>query len=200
MWPRIRFDIGWWDLAYGLWACAAARDRDHWQRAVESLWSADGGALACHSVRGGFDLLLSSLALPRGSEVLFSALNVKGMIKIARRHGLVPVPVDLDPDTMGPRPDALRRAIGPRSRVLVVAHLFGCRLDLEVVLSLAEEHELFVVEDCAQAFAGLGYRGHPRANVSAFSFGPLKTASALGGALLQVRDPHVLDAMRELQA
>ncbi len=200
MWARGRFDVGWSDLAFGALHCAWPGDRDRAQHRVERLWSPDGDALACDSVRSGFDLLLRGLDLPAGSEVLFSALNVKGMIRVAERRGLLPIPVDLDLDRLAPRPDALARAISPRSRLLVVAHLFGARIDLDPVLKVARRHGLFVVEDCAQAFERVGDTGHPDANVSLFSFGPLKTATALGGALVRVSDPALLERMRRIQA
>src|SRR6266516_7086358 len=83
---------------------------------VQRTWSPDGSALACYSVRSGFHLLLSALGLPRGSEVLFSAVTHPDMPRIAEHHGLVPVPVDLDPATMEPTPIALARSIGEKSR------------------------------------------------------------------------------------
>ncbi|HEY8156100.1 MAG TPA: aspartyl/asparaginyl beta-hydroxylase domain-containing protein [Myxococcota bacterium] len=200
MWARGRFDISWSDLAWGLLRCAWPGDAGRLQRGVERLWSPAGDAIACYSVRSGFDLLLRSLALPAGSEVLFSALNVRGMTKVVERLGLVPVPVDLDLDQLAPRPDRLERAISDRSRVLVVAHLFGARIDLGPVFQLAARRGLFVVEDCAQAFEGLGDTGDPRADASLFSFGPLKTATALGGALARIRDPELRERMRSAQA
>lgn len=200
MWSRIRLDVGWSDLLWTALRCALPARRERTQERVERLWRPEGDALACYSVRSGYDLLLSALDWPAGSEVLYSALNVKGMVKIAERHGLTPVPVDLDPETMGPRLADLERAIGPRSRALVVAHLFGTRLDLDPLIEVARRHGLLVIEDCAQAFAGPGFRGHPEAEVSMFSFGPLKTATALGGALLRVQDASLLARMRALQA
>ncbi len=200
MWPRIRLDIGATDLAFAALQCLRPADRDEAQTRLEELWSPAGDALACHSVRSGFDLLCAAQAWPRGSEILFSALNVKGMVKIAERHGLTPVPVDLDLGTMGPRLEDLERAITGNTRALVVAHLFGARLDLDPIVAVARRHGLLVIEDCAQAFAGDAFRGHDDADLSLFSFGPLKTATALGGALLRVRDPALRLRMRSLQA
>jgi dTDP-4-amino-4,6-dideoxygalactose transaminase len=200
MWARGRFDISWSDLAFGLLRCAWPGDRDRLQRRLERLWSPAGDALACYSVRSAFDLLLRSLALPPGSEVLFSALNVGGMVRVVERLGLVPVPVDLDLAHLAPRLDRLERAITARSRVLVVAHLFGARIDLDPLLEIARRRGLFVVEDCAQAFEGVGDTGHPRADASLFSFGPLKTATALGGALARVADSELRERMRRAQA
>ena len=67
------------------------------------------------SRRSGFDLLIQALDLKPGDEVIFSALNVKGMVRIVRDAGLVPVPVDLDLAHMGPRLEKLKAAITPRS-------------------------------------------------------------------------------------
>lgn len=180
--------------------CFFPGDRSNLQHQVEEFWSSEGDALACFSVRSGFDLLLQTLALPPGSEVLMSAMNVKAMTRVVKRNGLVPVPVDLNLDSMGPTIESLTRAISPATRVLVVAHLFGTRLPLEPLLEVAKRHNLLFVEDCAQAFVGQGYTGHPSADVSMFSFGPIKFATALGGALLCVRDPQLLQQMRRRQA
>lgn len=200
MWSRIRLDIGLDDIGYGLLCCLGRADRSRLEHDLERLWSKDGDALVSYSVRSGFDTLFLALGLPQGSEVLFSALNVKGMIKIVERHGLVPVPVDLDLGHMGPDLAVLERARSPKSKVLVVAHLFGTKLDLDPVAAFAERHGLLLVEDCAQAFMGLDFTGHPKADMSLFSFGPLKTATAIGGALSRVRDPALLRCMRDIQA
>jgi perosamine synthetase len=200
MWARTQLKIGFADLLAGAVGCILPRDRAAFGRGVEAYWSDAGDTLAAYSVRSGFDLLLQALDLRQGDEVVFSALNVKGMINIVRRMGLVAVPVDLDVAHMAPAVGLLRQAIGPRAKVLVVAHLFGSRVDLDPLVAVAKEHGLIVVEDCAQAFDGHAYRGHPAADVSMFSFGPLKTATALGGALLRVRDPALRSRMRALQA
>ena len=88
----------------------------------------------------------------------------------------------------------------PQTRAIVVAHLFGTRLDPDPLCALAKRHNLFVIEDCAQAFDGPSFAGHPEADASLFSFGPLKTATALGGALLRIRDLELADRMRTLQS
>jgi dTDP-4-amino-4,6-dideoxygalactose transaminase len=199
MWARVRLDIGWRDIACGLRSCLRSRDGEQLTAQIEGQWSERGDALVSFSVRTGFDLLLQALALPEGSRILFTALNIKGMVKIARRHGLVPVPIDLDPDSMAPDLAALERAITDDTRAIVLAPLFGTRGQFDELIEAAREHDLIVVEDAAQAFSGVGYAGHEGAHVSLFSFGPLKFATALGGALLTVRDPQLLARMRALQ-
>ncbi|MBW2269201.1 MAG: DegT/DnrJ/EryC1/StrS family aminotransferase [Deltaproteobacteria bacterium] len=200
MWARARFDISLRDILFGLRACSKPPDREALEREIEELWSPNGDAMVCFSVRTAFDLALQALDLPSGSEVLFSALNIKGMPKIARRLGLVPIPVDLDIDTMAPLPESLERAVSPRARAIVVAPLMGSRFDLAPVIEFARHHDLLVIEDCAQAFNGRSFTGHPDADLSLFSFGTLKFSTALGGALVRVRDAALLARMREIQA
>ncbi len=200
MLSRMRLDIGWTDIASGLAHCALAHDRPRLQQQVESLWSNQDDTLVCLSVRSGFDLLLKSLQLPKGSEVLVSALTISDMVRIIEENGLVPVPVDLDIQRLAPYTESILAAITPRTRVILVAHLFGTRLNLEPILKLADEHKLLVIEDCAQAYVGPSFKGHPQVDVSMFSFGPIKTATALCGAILKVNNRELLDQMRSEQA
>ncbi len=201
MWVRMQLKIGWGALAYGAVRCVLPPSRIALETRLERLWSPHAeDALTCFSVRSGFDLLLQALNLPAHSEILFSALNVKGMVNIVRRHDLTPVPVDLDFGTMAPRPELIEQAITEKTRAIVVAHLFGARFDLGPVIDIARRHDLLVIEDCAQCFEGTSYTGHPQADVALFSFGPLKTATALGGALLRIRDAGLRNQMRQIQS
>ena len=166
MWARTQLKIDWSDIFAGLYRCAIPGDRAALVREVEGYWGDPDGTLACFSVRSGLDLLLQALELPSESEIIFSALNVKGMIKIAKRHGLVTVPVDLDIDRMAPRADLLEQAITEKTKAIVVAHLFGARLDLDPVMEIAAKHGIMVIEDCAQAFEGKDYAGHAKSDVA----------------------------------
>lgn len=197
MYPRHRFDICARDLLFGSLACLWA-----WRRYPEDvvrMCSAEDDGLVCLSVRSGFDLLLRALAFPAGSELLLSAVTHPDMVRIIERHGLRAVPVDLDLETLTPRAAAFERAVSPRTRAVLIAHLFGGRVDLGPIADFAREHDLLLFEDCAQAFRGPHDTHQPLADVSMFSFGSLKTATALGGALLRVRDPVILRRMSEEQ-
>jgi dTDP-4-amino-4,6-dideoxygalactose transaminase len=200
MWVRTQLKIGWSDLLAGLGYCLKPPPRADMQAAVEGYFSQADDTIAAYSVRTGFDLLLQALDLKPGDEVIFSALNVKGMVRVVREAGLVPVPVDLDIAHMGPSLERLKRAITPRSKVFVAAHLFGTRLELNELFAFARGQGIVAVEDCAQAFNGKAYGGSPEADVVMFSFGPIKTATALGGALIRVRDPKLCARMRGIEA
>ena len=137
MYPRGVLDIGWRDLAAGFAATLRPPDAIETQFRLVEFWNsanpaAAGGSLACLSVRSGFDALLTALEFPKGDDVLVSAITIKDMILIIEAHGLVPVPVDLDMDTLSLSIESLERAVTPRSRALLVAHIFGSRMPLEL--------------------------------------------------------------------
>jgi perosamine synthetase len=196
--PRKKLDIGWRDLGWGLAYCLwPPRDA---ARALEQFWSGERHALATLSVRSGLDLVLQQLALPEGSEVLVSAITIRDIVTILEHHGLRAVPVDIDPATCAVRADLLEASVTDRTRAVLVAHLFGSRMPLDDVAAVARRHGLFLFEDCAQAFAADGYRGHADSHVSMFSFGPIKTATALGGGVLRFREAWRCEEARHRQA
>ena len=200
MWSRHRIDIGWLDLiAAAAGCCLPGRWDAHCER-VERRWSSEEDSFVCLSVRSGLDLLLSTLNLEPGSEVLFSAITVPDIVRIVEHHGLVPIPLDLDSSTLSPSAKAIDRAVTSQTKAIVVAHLFGRRLNLDPLISAAKRHGLFFIEDCAQAYAGEAYRGHDEADASLFSFGPIKTATALGGAVVRVSASELLQNIRSRQS
>jgi perosamine synthetase len=198
MLPRGKIDIAWSDLAFAARRSFRGCDRDAAQRAVEARWSPNGDTLATLSVRSAFDLWLRARAFPPGSEVLVSAVTIRDMTRILEEHGLVPVPVELDVGTLAVTREALEARLTKRTRAVVVAHLFGSRMPLDGLVALTQERGLPLVEDCAQAYVADTYRGHPGCDVALFSFGPIKTNTALGGGLAVVRERATLACMRTL--
>jgi dTDP-4-amino-4,6-dideoxygalactose transaminase len=130
-----------------------------------------------------------------------TALNIPDMMELVRQHGLTPVPLDISRHTLTPAPESLAKALSPRTRVVVVAHLFGAVVSVEPLLKVLEGTGVLLVEDCAPAFAGChGYQGHPQSAAAMFSFGPIKTCTALGGALLRIREPELLRRMTAIES
>jgi dTDP-4-amino-4,6-dideoxygalactose transaminase len=197
--PRLVPDISLADLLSALRACLRARDPGAEQRVLDA-WASGRSGLACLSVRSAFDLSLEALSFEPGDEVAVSAITHPDMVRVLEAHGLRALPVDVDPDTLEPRADLLERLVGPRTRALLVAHLFGARADLTQLAEVSRRHSLLLIEDCAQSFRGPDDSGSPLADISLFSFGAIKTATALGGSLVRVRDPELLTRMRRLHA
>jgi perosamine synthetase len=206
VYPRLHLDISFADLATSILSFfpSSARTRIQHVKAIQSLWPYDNRVLVTLSVRTAFDLLLQALDLPPGSEVLMSAVNIQDMVEIVKGHALTPVPIDLDLATLAPNLEQLEASVSPQSRILLVAHLFGSRFALEPYAQFCQQHELLLVEDCAQAFAGMRAlqsetRSDRDADVSFFSFGPIKSCTALGGAVTLVRDRTLAEKMQALE-
>jgi perosamine synthetase len=196
--PRGALDIGWRDLMSALAGTCLPASRASAQADAERGWGRPDRTIACLSVRSGFDLFLQAVAWPAGSEVLVSAVNIPDMIALVRHHGLIPIPLDISTDTLSVDPATIAGACTPGTRGILVAHLFGARTNLDAIVSTARAYGLQILEDCAQAYDG-AYRGHPASDLCMFSFGPIKTSTALGGGVLTLEDAAIAQKMRDLQ-
>lgn len=215
MYVRQRLDIAVSDLLWALAACARACPRGALESRIEALFGGapcdaesvepgaarfQGQAVSCLSVRTALDLCVEALGLEPGDEVLLTGLTIPDMPRVLRRHGLVPVPLDVDLRTLEPSLDEARRRATARTRVVMIAHLFGARVPLDPWVALARERGWLLFEDCAQSFTGLERSvSHPASDLAFFSFGPIKTATALGGALVRVRDAQLARRVRALR-
>lgn len=116
--------------------------------------------------------------------------------------GATPVFVDIDPDTWCISPEAIARAITPRTRGIVVVHIFGQPARMDEIMAVAAKHRLFVVEDCAQA-VGARYRDTPVGLIGdcgTFSFYPTKNLGACGeGGAFVSKTPAIMDQAQLLR-
>lgn len=195
----IRMDIRGSDLGIAMASCFRDFDRPLVLERLMAQWPKDKHPLVSLCVRSGLDLFLQAISLPRGSEILVSAITHPDMISIIYAHGVCPLPIDVDTASLAPKLDKIREAIGPKTKAVMVAHLCGSRLALDEMVVLCRENHLYLIEDCAQAYDG-AYLGHPETDISLFSFGPLKNFTALGGALACLRDEKILARMNTIQA
>jgi perosamine synthetase len=199
VYPRLQLHIRFSELAASLLSFFYVSNQEKQIREIQSFWKGNQDILVTLSVRTSLDLLLQSLNLPAGSEVLMSAVNIRDMVEVVKRHGLVPVPVDISLDTLAPSLQLLEALISEKSRVFLVAHLFGSIIDLQPYAQLCQKHNILLVEDCAQAFAGSKYYGYEEADISFFSFGPIKSCTALGGAVTLIRDKSLAEKMKSFE-
>lgn len=197
--PRKRLDIGWTDIFFGMGSCFWPGSRDRVQRRIGEFWSSSSDTVVTIAERSGFDLILEALALPRGSEILISALNIRSMFEVIERHGLVAVPIDLDMSTLEMKREELERAVNKNTKAILYAQLFGSRLPMDDVIEFARQHDLFMFEDCAQSFAGDGYVGHAESDAVMVSFGPIKTCSTIMGGVLRFKEASLASKVKQLQ-
>lgn len=189
MWIRKTLDISARDILAGMQDCLAAGSSMPVKEKITALWEkGTEKAVVCFSVRTGFDLLLQAVDFERGSEILMSGLTIPDMPRIVKYHGYTPVPIDIDIDTLAPSPESIESAITDKTRALIVAHLFGNVTNLKEISKIARAHNLVLIEDCAQTYQGPSFTGTDVTDISMFSFGTIKTATALGGGILVIRN------------
>jgi len=198
--PRKKIDIGFSNLAAAAIFCFQKTNATTLEGRINTAWPSPQRITPFLSVRSGFDATLQALGLQEGSEVLVSALTIRDMEKIILKHGLVPVPVDLDIRRLDLDFSSLETAVTGKTKAILIAHLFGSRMSMDPIVGFARTHGLVLFEDCAQSFIGLGYQGDPRSDVRMFSFGPIKTATALGGGLFHFRDKALREKAEAIQA
>jgi perosamine synthetase len=157
-----------------------------------------GAAITTSYGRMAFYHLLRAMDLPAGSEVVFPALTFWVMPELARTAGLTPVFADVDPRTFTMDPEALTRAVSPRTRVVVPTHLYGLPCDMDAIMAIARRHGLRVVEDCAHVM-GTRYRDQPTGtfgDAAIFSLHTLKPLNAYGGGVAWTHDERLAARVR----
>lgn len=168
---------------------------------LQNMWTTTSNpnpVLPVLSVRTGFDLFLRLMNFPSGSEVIMSAINIPDMVKIVRHHKLNIVPLDISIDTVAPKTHLLPQLVSSRTVAIVIAHLYGKWVDMEDIITFANKHKLYVVEDCAECFCGFDKLSHPQTDVALFSFGIIKFYTSFGGAIAKIK-PSVYAKMAALQ-
>ena len=190
-------DATWKDIltAYS-YSTANSQERKELQSKIEKLFGGSEQWLACFSIRTALDAFLAVMNFPVGSEVIFTAINIPDMVSVVESHGLKVVPVDLDLDTLAPKPELVELAVTDKTVAIVAAHLYGKWIKLDKVFQVARAHGLYVLEDCAESFQGLKRKGHQLSDLTFFSFGSIKYYTSLGGAVVGVKDPEILKKMR----
>jgi len=109
-------------------------------------------------VGNGTDALqiaLMALGLKPGDEVITPTFTFIATAEVVALLGLTPVVVDVDFDTFNISIESLKKAITPKTKAIVPVHLFGQNADMEAILAIAKEHNLFVVEDACQSIGSV---------------------------------------------
>lgn len=107
--------------------------------------------ITCANGTDALQIALMALELKPGDEVIVPAFTYVASAEVIGLLGLTPVMVDVDFDTFNVTVDNIKRALSPKTKAIIPVHLFGQSCDMEPVLALAREHDLYVIEDNAQA-------------------------------------------------
>lgn len=173
-------------------------------KAFEQEFTAYCGAEHAVGLSNGLDalhLILRAYGIGPGDEVIVPANTYIATWLAVTYAGATPVPVEPQPDTYNIDPALIAAAITPRTRAIMVVHLYGQPADMDPIMALAEQHGLKVIEDAAQAHGAL-YRGRKVGSLghaAAFSFYPGKNLGALGDAgAITTNDAELADKVRVL--
>ena len=160
------------------------------------------GALGLNSGTSPLHLACMAAGFKAGDEVIVPPFSFIASAWGPVYVGAKPVFADIEPGTFNLDPAALEAAVTPRTRGLVVVHLYGQPAPMDAVMAVARKHKLFVIEDCAQA-VGARHNGVPvglMGDVGTFSFYPTKNLGACGeGGALVSRRPDLFAAARQIR-
>ena len=127
-------------------------------------------------------LALRACGIGIGDEVITVSHTAVATVAAIELAGATPVLVDIEPDFYTIDPGQLQKVISPKTKAIIPVHLYGQSADLEAVLKIAKQHNLRVIEDCAQATGALykNRRIGSFGDLACFSFYPTKNLGAIG--------------------
>ena len=159
--------------------------------------------IPCANGTDALQIAMMGLGLEQGDEVITVDFTFAATVEVIALLKLTPVLIDVEADTFNMDIDALKKAITPKTKAIVPVHLFGQVANMDAVMSVAKEHNLFVIEDNAQAIGatytfedGRKQKAGTIGNVGTTSFFPSKNLGCYGdgGAIFTNNDElaHIL--------
>lgn len=158
----------------------------------------------CIGCGNGLDALvlsLKALDICREDEVILPANTFIATALAVTYTGATPVLVEPRLDTYNIDPLKIEDAITPKTKAIIPVHLYGQPAEMDPIMKIANEHNLYVIEDTAQAHGAFyhGKRAGTFGNAGAFSFYPGKNLGALGdGGAVVTNDPELADTIRAM--
>lgn len=156
-------------------------------KSFESAYAAWNGVSHCVGVSNGLDALvlsLKALGVGEEDEVLVPSNTYIATWLAVSYVGAKPIPVEPDIRTYNICPQLAKAAIGPKTKAIIAVHLYGQACEMDTLMDLAKKHQLWVIEDNAQAHGAtfLGKKTGSWGHINATSFYPGKNLGALGEA------------------
>lgn len=152
-------------------------------------------ALAVSNGTVALHLALAALGVGKGDEVIVPNMTFAASINAILYTGATPVLVEIEAETLNIDVRKLEALITPKTRAIMPVHLYGQACDMNEIMRIANEHNLLVVEDCAEAL-GSTYEGRPLGvfgDAATFSFYGNKTITTGEGGMVLFRDPAVAE-------
>lgn len=157
--------------------------------------------VAVNNGSSALELALAALDIGPGDEVILPTFTIISCAAAIIRAGAKPVFVDCDPETWNMQVEQIPSLIGPRTKAIMAVHIYGLPVDMAPLLALAHTHNLYVIEDAAEAH-GLEYDGRPCGSfghISTFSFYANKLVTTGEGGMVVTDDPLIAERCRALR-
>ena len=160
--------------------------------------------IPCANGTDALQVSMMALNLRPGDEVITSSFTFIATAEVSALLQLTPVLVDVDPVTYNIDPDAIERAITPKTKAIVPVHLFGQSAPMERIMEIARKHNLFVIEDNCQAIGsdyifddGTRKKAGTIGHIGCTSFFPSKNLGCYGdGGAIFTNDDELAKQMR----
>jgi UDP-2-acetamido-2-deoxy-ribo-hexuluronate aminotransferase len=160
--------------------------------------------IPCANGTDALQIAMMALGLKPGDEVITADFTFAATVEVIALLQLTPVLVDVDIVNMNISIDAIRKAITPKTKAIVPVHLFGRAANMEAIMAIAKEHNLFVIEDNAQAIGanckfsdGTKKKAGTIGHVSSTSFFPSKNLGCYGdGGAIFTNDDALAHTIR----
>ncbi|PSL57918.1 dTDP-4-amino-4,6-dideoxygalactose transaminase [Saccharothrix carnea] len=160
-----------------------------------------GHAVATSSGTESLHFSLRIAGIGPGDEVIVPDMTFVSTAFAVNAAHATPVFVDVEPDTWLISPDAIRKAITPKTKAIIPVHLYGQVAEMDEIMAIAEEHGLVVIEDCAQAHDAT-YKGKPAGSFGDFGCFSMWVGKNVGGlddgGFVIVKDEQNLQAMQRM--
>ena len=160
--------------------------------------------IPCANGTDALQIAMMGLGLEQGDEVITADFTFAATVEVIGLLKLTPVLVDVDSETYNIDIDALKKAITPKTKAIVPVHLFGQVANMDAVMEIADTHNLFVIEDNAQAIGanytfknGTKKKAGTIGNVGTTSFFPSKNLGCYGdGGAIFTNDDELAHRIR----
>ena len=160
--------------------------------------------IPCANGTDALQVAMMGLGLKPGDEVITADFTFAATVEVIALLGLTPVLVDVLPDTFNIDPDAIEKAITPNTKAIVPVHLFGQVANMDRIMDIAQNHNLFVIEDNAQGIgathtdaAGTKVKTGGIGHVGSTSFFPSKNLGCYGdGGAIFTNDDDLAHTVR----
>ncbi|MUH34387.1 DegT/DnrJ/EryC1/StrS family aminotransferase [Zobellia amurskyensis] len=160
--------------------------------------------IPCANGTDALQIAMMGLGLQPGDEVITADFTFAATVEVIALLQLTPVLVDVEPDSFNIDIEAVEKAITPKTKAIVPVHLFGQCANMDAIMQLAEQHNLYVIEDNAQAIGadyvfddGSKQKAGTIGHVGATSFFPSKNLGAYGdGGAIFTNDDELAHTLR----